>query len=159
MSDQELKRLKKLIVASWLLLMLALISLAFWVSIVIKGLNHTIDVKTAQLEGKIPYVQDGKDGASIQGSDGRDGRDGKDGRDGAKGDNGKDSNVPGPVGPQGIAGPQGERGEQGPQGPQGPQGEPGPPGRTVYQRQNPLTGQEECKYSDWDSWQPASECE
>lgn len=149
--DKELQRLQRLIVVSWFLLLIVIIVLAFLGSYELKQLNRTIEIKQLQLEGKIPYVKDGKDGESIIGPAG-------DSIQGPKGDKG-DAGAQGPMGPQGIQGIQGNQGIQGETGPQGPQGEQGPAGQTIFMRYNIITGEEECRVAGRDEWVPASECE
>lgn len=150
MDDREYKRLKQLLVLSWMLLALIIIAIVFWTSYQVKRLDSVIAYKEAQLRGDIPVAVNGIDGSTgpqgLQGVAGRDGQDGQDGKDGTDG-------VQGPAGPQG---PQGEKGEQGERGPEGPEG---PVGRTVYLRTNLFTGKEECRYAGDDEWQPIEECE
>lgn len=58
---------------------------------------------------------------------------------------------------QGSTGPQGEKGDQGLP---GEPGESGSPGKAVLVRQNPKTGDVECKYGEKSTnWFPVSECQ
>lgn len=91
----------------------------------------------------------GQDGLTVIGSPGLQGTQGA---PGVQGDSG-------PKGDPGTPGLQGQPGPEGPQGEQGPQGDPGPPGKTVYERTNPVTGEQECQYGGDTTWQPAKECE
>lgn len=106
---------------------------------------------------KVHHGNDGKQGLQgIQGVEGVKGEKGDPGVKGDKGDTGQQgTSAPIMPGPQGI---QGERGEKGDVGEQGPQGLPGPAGKTVFTRQNPLTGKYECRYAGDMEWQPESEC-
>ncbi len=76
---------------------------------------------------------------------------------GPQGPPGADSTVAGPAGADStVPGPPGPKGETGEQGPRGEQGAPGP---TVFYRQHPLTGEEECRYAGNTDWQPIEDCE
>lgn len=146
MNDKEYKRLRRLIVALWLLILFILIVISFWWSYSLKTLNKQFEARYIQLESKIQDARDGKDGlpgVSIIGPQGPQG-------------------IQGPKGDTGDTGAQGVQGEVGPQGaigPQGPQGEQGPQGRSVFQRTNIITGEEECRFVGNDEWQPIEECQ
>lgn len=155
MDDQEFKRLKRLLALSWFALLLVIIGLAFWGSYAIRNLRSDVRNTPPQIINKIGQNGlNGKNGRSVIGPIGEIG-------------------LQGPIGPQGVSGPsgmsiQGQKGDTGDIGPMGPQGESGPqgetgvqgpPGRTVYQRTNLLTGQEECRYAGDETWQPIGECQ
>lgn len=153
MNDQELKRLRKFIVISWLMLLAVLVAIAFWGSYQVRLLNETIAYKDAQLRGEIPYVKDGKSGE--QGQIGQSGNNGANGSNGQNGSSGPQGNQ----GSQGNLGLSGEKGDKGDKGDVGDTGSQGPPGKTVFLRTNPLTLQEECRYAGDTDWRPASECQ
>lgn len=150
MTDLEYERLRKFIIISWLILLAVIVGLAFWGSYEIRTLNQTIAVKEAQLKGEIPYIKDG-----VQGKQGDSGLSGNNGNNGANGQNGQ-SGPQGTQGTTGLQGPVGPKGDTGATGPQGPQG---PSGKVIYERTNPVTQQQECRYAGDSDWQPASECQ
>lgn len=149
--NREYKRLQRLILALWFFILMVCISLAFLFSFQVKKLNQELTLRQAQLEGKIPYVKDGKNGLAGESVVG------PRGEQGTKGDKG-DTGSQGQQGVQGIQGVSGKDGADGKDGAVGPQGETGLAGRTVFQRTNLITGQEECRYSDSYEWQPIQEC-
>lgn len=141
MQDPEYKRLKRFIILSWTLLLIVLVALAFWGSYQIKNLKHQVKA--------IPLVE------GPIGLTGTDGEQGLVGIQGPRGDTGT-------MGPKGDAGLQGNQGASGATGPEGPQGPPGPTGKAgpaVFVRQNPDTGEWECRYGSDIIWSPISECQ
>lgn len=131
MNDQEYKRLKRFIIVSWSILLVVVVGLAIWGSYEIKNLKEIVSQKPqSQIIEK-----------TIKGIDGKNGKDGVS-----------------IIGPMGASGSVGVQGKTGPKGNKGNQGEPGVSGRAVFVRQNPDTGEEECKYGDSTIWFPISEC-
>lgn len=144
MDDQDINRLKRLIAISWLLLLAVLVGLTFWASYQIRDLRTQLAARTPpQIINKIGQNgKNGQDGLTVIGATGPQG-------------------APGLQGVQGIAGPKGDTGIMGPQGiqgQQGSQGESGPAGKTLLVRQNPETGNEECRYAGDLAWQPIEDC-
>lgn len=134
MDDQEYKRLKRFIIVSWSILLIVVVGLAIWGSYEIKNLKEIVAQKpqSQTIEKPVKGI-DGKNGVSIVG----------------------------PIGPSGLVGIQGNTGKtglRGEKGNKGDQGNPGVPGRVVFVRQNPGTGEEECKYGDSTIWFPILEC-
>jgi hypothetical protein len=143
MEDEEYKRLKRIILVSWFLILLIIVAIVFLGSYQLRKLNSEIDIRQAKIESLIPNVKNGTDGLP-----GPMGLQGDTGPAGPKGDTGDQ-------GPQGI---QGEKGDKGDKGSKGPQGIPGVPGKTILLRVNPETGQEECRQIDWDFWTTLEDC-
>lgn len=143
MDDPEYKRLKRFIVVSWALLLAIICALVFWGTVQIKNLKSVVESRPQIIQQK---GIDGANGSSIIGPSGASGATGIQG----------ESGVQGIQGTQGISG---VTGEAGPQGPQGPQGDPGPAGKIIYIRQNPVSGELECKYGNDTFWLPVGECE
>lgn len=137
MDDPEYKRLKRFIVVSWALLLAIICALVFWGTVQIKNLKSVVENRPQIIQQK---GIDGANGSSIIGPSGPTGATG----------------MQGELGVQGIQGVQGIPGEVGPQ---GPQGDPGPAGKIIYIRQNPVSGELECKYGNDTFWLPVGECE
>lgn len=157
MDDQELKRLKRFLYVSWFLLLLVVAGAMVFASLKYGQIRDDL-ILVSKSEGPQGPIgesgttgQVGRDGLSIVGPPGPEGPAGAAGVDGADG-----ATIEGPTGSEGAQGPQGE---PGPQGEQGPPGEQGPQGRTVFYRQNLITGAEECRFAGDEDWQPIEECE
>lgn len=148
MNDKTYKRLVRLLVISWVTIVVLLLIIASL------GSYQISQVRSIALENGAktvvgpegPAGVPGDDGATIVGPKGDTGARGEQGEQGVAGLDGKN-------GEQGI---QGEKGDKGDQGPQGPAGQDG---RVVYVRENPRTKDLECKFIDWDEWQPIEECQ
>lgn len=149
MEDDELRRLKRIIIVSWTLIVIFTIGIVTWASWEVKDIRNQV----ANLPRLTPTVingRDGKDGLTpVKGVDYFDGQ------NGLNGTNGKDStstttvveqptyiNVP-------VPGPQGADGSQGP---------PGASGKAVFIQQLP-DGTLQCHYSGDTFWQPITECQ
>lgn len=157
MNDKELKRLRRLLVFSWVLICILFLGLATLGSYQIAQLKSAIAgippvsipgkkgdkgedglIKTESIVSYLPPLP-GKDPTDEQVQKAvdnyfvahpvKDGRDGKDGES-IKGDSGDE----------------------------GPQGEPGIPGRILFVRQS-VIGLWECRYNGDTSWAPLVECQ
>lgn len=152
MDDKAYKRLVRLLIASWV----ALVVLVF---VVVSLLSYQIaEVRSIALdaEGRVvigPIGPEGQAGKAIIGPKGDPGLQGIQGPQGVQGVQGPQG-LPGQNGIDGQAGLDGASGEVGPQ---GEKGDPGEPGKVVFVRQD--KGKWECRYEGDTAWQPIEECQ
>lgn len=145
--NNELKRLRRLIVVSWMALLVVVISFVIWISTEVK---NTKSIALASLNKQVQPIKgfDGKNGESIIGPQGLTGNPGTSGQNGTNGIDGKNAtsvttiikepeiiqqNIPVP-------------------GPQGNQGSPGIAGREVQLGKN-LLGNVVWRYVGDEGWQ------
>lgn len=155
MDDREHKRLIRLLIASWFILLILFVVACFYGTFKLRDLRFQVAYIEKEEGPKGEPGEVGQSGLTVTGPQGLQGPQGPQGLPGEPGPIG----AQGATGSQGPEGPPGPQGEQGPPGPEGPQGEQGPQGRTVFYRQNVLTGEEECRYADNTDWQPIEECQ
>ena len=144
MDDDRSKRIVKMLVLSWVFMMILIGALAFLLYLSFGRARNAIDLtnqKLTALQAIKPIA--GADGLSIVGPAGPRGEKGDPGKDG------KDSMSTTTIMQQAIPGPQGEQGKQGPIGPQGTTGKAA---REIELRNNPETGDAEWRYTGDDEW-------
>lgn len=158
--DTEYKRLRKLLIVSWMLILAILVGITLWASYHIRELKntqpkpHTQTIKQEININELLNRIDVRDG--IDGRDGADGVNGIDGTNGINGSNGQDGrNVTADM----VAAAVVQYFEENPvEAVQGLQGDPGAPGLVILVRENPLTKSLECKFGNDTTWLDITEC-
>ncbi len=118
MDDKEYRRLKKLLVISWALLMAMLVFFVFWGSYQLKNLRSQVTAQDSAIKtvksAPGPQGDKGLDGLSVVGPRGIQGLQGEKGDQGVAGVQGQPGvSIQGPAGPTGPVGPQGRPGKNG----------------------------------------------
>jgi hypothetical protein len=146
----DFQKFQRFIVICFAVLFLFSIVAVGYVSYKFKDLNQYIDgvVKIAKIPG--PKGADGQSTVTTVITY-------TEGNTGSKGEKGDVGNQ-GVQGPQGLQGIQGQTGPSGANGQNGTDGVNGTNGKTVFTRQNPITGDYECRYAGDTVWQPESDC-
>lgn len=161
MNDLEYKRLKRLILWSWGLLLLVLVAIVVVGTAKLSQINNSIAIlDTEQRALKLIPGPVGKDGMSIvgpQGIQGAQGLQGARGLTGQQGIQGPKGNDGASVTPEQIAAAvitylQANPPAAGPKGDQGTQGDPGVPGREIEMRADPSTKELEWRYVGTTIW-------